>query len=73
MYLNIGAVCILILIITLISMIKDKQWEILLSSLGLALFVGLMIWIQRQFGTEAVLIGVGILFVIFFIVVAKKR
>lgn len=72
MYSNIEAICILIFIITLVSMIKDKQWEILLSSLGLALFVGLMIYIQRQFGIESVLICVGILFVIFFILVSKK-
>ena len=68
MYIDIENLCILIGIAMLISMIKSKEWAMLSIVVAGFAFVGLMLLIHKTLGTTAVLVFVGILFVLFMII-----
>lgn len=68
MYIDLEALSIFLFFIFLISAIRSKEWWILWMLFGGVLFLGLMIFIHKQLGAEAVLIFVAILFVTLMII-----
>ena len=68
MYIDLEALSIFLFFIFLISAIRSKEWWILWMLFGGVLFLGLMIFIDKQLGAEVVLIFVAILFVTFMII-----